>query len=240
VVATREAAPILGGLIQPAHFTTVLILLINAALFAATLILSPTHSADNTYVLVTLGAKFGPEMVQNHQWWRLVSAGFLHGGWLHILMNSWTLYGLGAMAEQIYGTPRFLVIYFVGTVVGFYLSFQMSPMVVSIGASAGITGLIGAMIAWGVANRSRISGEARNMFIQWVIYIVIIGTIPGVDNYAHIGGFVGGFGIGWLAGTPVVSAREREAMWRVLAAVCVLITLYCFLMVYLHFGDQIG
>lgn len=234
----RESGPILGGLIPEAYFTTALILLVNLAMFGATLALSPKHEVE-TGALVALGAKYGPEISRNREWWRLLTAGFLHGGWLHILMNSWTLFGLGALVEQVYGTPRFLAIYFAGTVGGFYLSYAMSPMIVSIGASAGITGLIGAMIAWGVANRSRIGSSIRNQFIQWMVFIVIIGTFPGVDNYAHIGGFVGGFGIGWLAGTPVVSARRREAMWRVLAAVCVLITVYSFAMVWLHFPQSI-
>jgi len=236
VVETREAAPILGGLIPQAHFTTVLILLINAGLFAATLALSKSYGGD-IYALVALGAKFGPEISERHEWWRLVTAGFLHGGWLHIGMNSWVLYSLGAQVEQIYGTARFLVIYLVGTVAGFYLSFLFNPMTPSIGSSAGITGLIGAMIAFGIAYRDRIGNEIRNQYIQWVVYMLAIGLIGGlgIDNYAHIGGVVGGFAVGWVAGLPVRASREREAMWRVLGAVSVLITAYCFLMVYLHF-----
>jgi len=233
-VETRDPGAILGGLIPPGHFTTILILLINAGLFAVTLVLSKSYGGD-TVALVALGAKFGPEITLNHEWWRLVTAGFLHGGWLHIGMNSWALYSLGAVTEHIYGTARFLVIYFLATVAGFYLSFVYSPQQVSIGASAGITGLIGAMIAWGVANRSRIGSDVRNQFIQWVVYLVAIGLLPGVDNSAHLGGFVGGFAVGWVAGVPLPSSREREAMWRVLGAVSVMITAYCFLMVYLHF-----
>ena len=233
-VETRQPGAILGGLIPQAHFTTILILLINVGLFAATQMLSKSYGGD-TIALVALGAKYGPEIVQNGEWWRLVTAGFLHGNLLHIGMNSWALYSLGALTEHIYGTARFLVIYFVATVAGYYLSFVHAPLQVSIGASAGITGLIGAMIAWGVAHRSRIGSDIRNQFIQWVVYLVVIGMVPGVDNAAHIGGFVGGFAAGWVAGTPVVSAREREAMWRVLAAVAVIVTAYSFLMVYLHF-----
>jgi rhomboid protease GluP len=110
-------------------------------------------------------------------------------------------------------------------------------MTPSIGSSAGLTGLIGAMIAFGVAHRSSIGSHVRDFYIRWVVYILAIGLIPGIgiDNYAHIGGLAGGFAVGWVGGLPVRSSREREAMWRVLAAASVLITAYCFLMVDLHF-----
>ncbi|MEP6715732.1 MAG: rhomboid family intramembrane serine protease [Terriglobia bacterium] len=113
----RDPSPILG-LIPAARFTTVLILLINAGFFAATYWLSGSMGGNNV-ALWALGAKYGPSIWTEHQWWRLVTAGFLHGGVLHIAMNSWVLYDVGAQVEQLYGTSRFLVIYFVGTVAGF-------------------------------------------------------------------------------------------------------------------------
>jgi len=235
-IDSREPGAILGGLIPPGHFTTILILLINAALFAVTEVLAKSYGGE-TVALVALGAKFGPEITQNHEWWRLVTAGFLHGGWLHIGMNSWVLWGLGAEVEQVYGTARYLVIYLVATVAGFYLSFLLNPMIVSIGASAGLTGFIGAMIAFGMSHRSSQGNALRNHYVQWIIYILAIGFIGGlgVDNWAHLGGLAGGFAVGWVAGIPVRSSKEREAMWRVLGALSVIITAYCFLMVYLHF-----
>ena len=184
-----------------------------------------------------LGAKFGPYIFQDHQYWRLVTAGFLHGGWLHILMNSWVLYDLGAQVEQVYGTPRFLVLYFAGTVGGFYLSAVENPLVPSLGSSAGIMGLIGAMIAFGVVNRSSMGRAIRNFYGRWVIYIIAFGLIPGfsVDNWAHIGGLAAGFAIGYVSGTPVHSSPGREGIWRVLGTICVLLTLWSFFLVYRNF-----
>jgi rhomboid protease GluP len=231
----RRPGPILGGLIPQAHFTTILILLVNLGLFAATKIWG--QGIDFTYVLVAFGAKWGPEIYQEHQWWRLITAGFLHGGWLHILMNSWVLYDLGAQVEQVFGTSRFLVIYLAGTVAGFYLSLVLNPMTPSIGASAGLTGLIGAMIAFGVSNRGTGMGRAvRDFYVRWVVYILAIGFIGGfgTDNWAHIGGLAGGFVIGYVAGTPGARS-DREQIWKGLAVGAVAITAYSFLMVYLHF-----
>ena len=234
-IDVRQPGAILGGLIPQAHFTTVLILVINFGLFIGTLFLDSNHGRSDA--IDALGAKWGPSIFQGHEYWRLVTAGFLHGGWLHILMNSWVLYDLGAQVEQVYGTPRFLVLYFVGTVGGFYVSAVMNPLVPSVGSSAGIMGLIGAMIAFGVANRSSVGRAIRNFYARWVVYIIAFGLIPGfaVDNWAHIGGLAAGFVIGYAAGTPVRSSAAREGAWRALAAVCVLLTVWSFFLVYRNF-----
>jgi rhomboid protease GluP len=235
-VDRRQPGEILGGLIPQAHFTTILILLVNFGLFIATEIWG--RSVDFSAVLVSFGAKWGPFIYQQHQWWRLVTAGFLHGGWIHIGMNSWVLYDLGAQTENVYGTPRFLVIYFVGTVAGFYLSLLVSPMNMSIGASAGLTGLIGAMIAFGVANRHNSMGRAvRDGYVRWVVYILAIGLIGGfgTDNWAHIGGLAGGFVVGYLAGTPTTGRPEGENVWRVLGWAAIVLTGFCFVLDYLSF-----
>ncbi len=234
VVVRQHAAGL--SFIPEAHFTTVLILIINFGLFLATMWLNK-NSGDTGDALGALGAKYGPAIFQQHQYWRLVTAGFLHGGWLHILMNSWVLYDLGAQVEQVYGTPRFLVVYFAGTVGGFYLSAILNPNIPSIGSSAGIMGLIGAMIAYGVANRSSVGRAIRDFYTRWVIYVLVLGFIPvfRTDNWAHIGGLAAGFVIGYVADTPVRAAAAQEGLWRVLAGACVALTLASFFMVYLNF-----
>jgi rhomboid protease GluP len=230
----RPTQNLIGGLIPHAHFTTVLILLINLGLYIGTSLLA--RSMGESRALWALGAKFGPSIFQDHEWWRLITAGFLHGGLLHILMNSWVLYDLGAQVEEIYATPRFLVIYFAGTVGGFYLSVRENPGL-SIGSSAGIMGLIGAMIAFGVVNRSSAGKAIRAHYGRWVLYILAFGFIPGlsIDNWAHIGGLAAGFAIGYVAGTPVHSSPAKEGMWRALAAICILLTVGAFFAVYRHF-----
>jgi len=205
-------------------------------LFIATTLLARTWGENRA--LFAFGAKFGPSILEDGEWWRLITAGFLHGGMLHILMNSWVLYDLGAQVEQIYSTPRFLVIYFAGTVGGFYLSVRENPGL-SIGSSAGIMGLIGAMIAFGVANRSSVGRDIRNFYLRWVVYVLALGFIPGfaIDNWAHVGGLVAGFVIGYAAGTPVHSSAAKEGLWRAVAAICILLTLGAFFEVYRHFPD---
>src|SRR5437764_14541997 len=127
------------------------------------------------------------------QWWRLITAGFLHGGLIHILMNSWVLFDLGAQVEEAYETSRYITFYIFSTITGFYASYYWSPGVPSIGASAGIFGLIGAMIALGFREKSAYGAELRSLYIRWAVYGLLLGdlSIMPVDNAAHIGRLAG-------------------------------------------------
>ena len=100
----------------------------NFGLYLATSLYSMKGGRGNAMeldatTLVDFGAKYRP-FIAGGQWWRLVTAGFLHGGLLHILMNSWVLFDLGAQVEDIFGASRMLVIYFVASVAGFYASYR--------------------------------------------------------------------------------------------------------------------
>jgi rhomboid protease GluP len=222
-------------LIPAARFTTVVILLINAGLYAATALFSLKASDGGNPLDVDIGtlrafgAKWG-EAIAAGQWWRLITAGFLHGGVLHILMNSWVIFDLGTTVEEFYGTTRYLVLYFVSTVAGFYASLWWSPYTTSVGASAALFGLIGAMIAFGLQSRSSVGSALRAHYTQWAIYGLIMGLIPGfrVDNAAHIGGLAAGFAVAYLVGTPPLVESWTEKLWRFAAACCVVITLAAF------------
>ncbi|MBV9399804.1 MAG: rhomboid family intramembrane serine protease, partial [Bryobacterales bacterium] len=171
-----------------------------------------------------------------------ITAGFLHGGLLHILMNSWVLFDLGVQVEQVYGTPRYLVFYFLSTVTGFLASAYWSP-VLSIGASAGIFGLIGAMIALGVRDRSSYGAAVRSVYGRWALYGLAIGILPSLigisfmDNAAHIGGIAGGFVIAYIAGTPGFS-RTAEAAWRGAAALAGIVTAFAFVKMFFWLTSQ--
>ncbi len=236
-VDRRTPADALGGLIPHARFTTIVILLINTGLYIAMVLHTQTGAQGISFdldsrTLAEFGAKYGPLMMQG-EWWRLVTAGFLHGGILHILMNMWVLFDLGAQTEEMYGTSRYLAIYFVGTVTGFLASFFWAPMVPSVGASAGICGLIGAMIALGVRDRTSFGADIRKFYMRWVIYLLIFGLLfPQTDNAAHLGGLAGGFAVGYVAGTPGFS-QSVERLWQILAGVALALTAFSFVKMFL-------
>lgn len=221
-VDRRNPGEILGGLIPHARFTTTMILVVNFVLFAA------DYFAQGT--LERWGASM-PASMMDGQWWRLITAGFLHGGIVHILMNSWALYGLGAEVEQLYGTSRMIVFYFASTVSGFYASSHFGHF--SVGSSAGIFGLIGAMIAFGMTDKSHLGSLVKGYYTQWLIWGVIISFMPGVDFMAHAGGFAGGFIAAFLASTPRARLMWKEPLIRTVAGICVAVTAAAFGMLYL-------
>ena len=242
-VERRDPGAILGGFIPHARFVTMIILTINVGLYLATVVFSQRNgqgsfmSVDGQ-TLFAFGAKLRAAIIGYGQWWRLVTAGFLHGGLLHIGMNSWVLFDLGAQVEDVYGGSRLIVIYFMATVSGFLLS-TFWTAALSVGASAGIMGFIGAMIALGVRNRHTSAGAAiSGMYIRRAVYMLIFGLLPGlnIDNAAHIGGLAAGFGIAYVAGTPRVETAVSERLWRGAAGACVVITAVCFLKMYLWFS----
>jgi len=238
-----NAAGILGGLIPHARFVTSMILLLNGVLYLATGLYS-MRTGNGTLMdldLQTLwefGAKLPQSILGQGQWWRLVTAGFLHGGLIHIAMNSWVLFDLGAQIEEVFGPARLISIYFCATVGGFLASTFFSRAL-SIGASAGIMGLIGAMIALGMMHRSPTGDAIRRVYVRYAIYMVLFGLLPffSIDNAAHVGGLVTGFVVARLAGLPRVSGG-KEQFWRGASYACLGLTALCFVKMYLAFTSS--
>ena len=234
----REPGQILGGLIPHANFTTSMVLLVNFGLYAATALYSIRSGSGGGWMdidgrtLFDFGAKYRAAIFAG-QWWRLVTAGFLHGGLFHIGMNSWVLYDLGAQVEQVYGARRLLVFYFISTIGGFAASTFWSAGL-SVGASAGLFGLIGAMIALGVKHQTPLGLAIRGMYLRWAIYGLLFGLLPSfrIDNAAHIGGLAAGFGCAYLAGLPSLRDTFAERLWQTAAYAAVILTVFCFLQMY--------
>jgi rhomboid protease GluP len=221
----RTPSDAMGGLIPHARFITVLIVLINTGLYIAT-VLSSMRSGGTALdldprTLLDFGAKYGPAIAAG-QWWRLITAGYLHGSLLHILMNMWVLFDLGAQVEESYGGARYLVMYFVSNITGFLASLYLLPAL-SIGASAAIFGLIGGMIAMGVRERGSYGAAVRKVYMRWAIYGLVLSLIPGTDWAAHVGGLAGGFVIGFITGTPGRTAIV-ERIWQVAAGISLALT----------------
>jgi rhomboid protease GluP len=215
----------IAGIIPSTHFTTFIILAINFGIFVAMMVLSSKLGGGDMFgirgdVADVFGAKNRLAILYYGQWWRLATAGFLHGGIFHILMNSWVLYDLGAQVEHIFGTARFLAIYLISSIGGFFVSMLWSPSL-SLGASAALCGLIGAMMAY--AKRTDQS-FVFSFYLRWILMIAVIGLVFSlIDNAAHFGGLAFGFVVGWAA-APVRPGAVVDALWKVVAALMCLIT----------------
>lgn len=148
-----------------------------------------------------LGVKANDLIVQG-QLWRLFTPMLLHGSILHIAFNMYALYAIGPGLERYYGRSRYLVLYILGGFAGNVLSFMISPEN-SLGASTAIFGLLGAEAVFLYQNRKIFGPVAQRSLINVVAIAAVnllIGLSPGIDNWGHVGGLVGGSLFAWLAG----------------------------------------
>jgi rhomboid protease GluP len=196
----------------------------------------------NNYILEA-GAKDNVGIAIRGEYYRFLTSMFLHGGLLHILFNAWALYALGPETERIYGTLRFLTIYFIAGLAGGVASYTFSPSP-AVGASGAIFGLIGALAVFYYTARTLLGDAARQQFGSLITVIMInlfIGFSSGglIDNFAHLGGLVGGALVGWLL-APRFAVDERlyppqvvrrEPPWAWAAALAVLAFLVFLIMV---------
>jgi rhomboid protease GluP len=151
-----------------------------------------------TNALVILGASGAAPVFELGWWWTVLTAGWLHGGILHIFFNVLWIRQLGPEIGNLYGAGRMVLIYTVAGIAGFTLSSVMGlfglPFFgaqITVGASASIFGFLGALVHYG---RRTGSSHARQAGLQYAVFMGVMGFIfPGVDNAAHLGGFGGGY-----------------------------------------------
>src|SRR5262249_30973622 len=131
----------------------------------------------------------GPD-VANGDWWRVITGGFLHAGFLHLLLNMYVLYIAGSILEPGIGTPRFVGIYFVSLVAGSLGALIVDPNSLTVGASGAIFGLMAAVIV--VARGRGVEQVASQFGLFVVLNLVLTFSIPGISVGGHIGGLIGG------------------------------------------------
>ncbi|MCA1562085.1 MAG: rhomboid family intramembrane serine protease, partial [Acidobacteria bacterium] len=161
-------------------------------------------------------------------WWTVLSAGWLHGSALHILFNMLWVRQLGPATAEIYGAGRMVIIYSIASVTGFLLSSTaglflggmpvpfLRGAMVTLGASAPIFGLLGALVYYGRRGGSSIVGGQA---LQYAIVLFVMGLIMpgGIDNFAHAGGFAGGY----LAGLWLDPLKRERVDHLAYAAACI-------------------
>ncbi len=163
------------------------------------------------------------------RWWTLLTAVYLHGGLLHILFNVLWLRQLGYMVEELFGTSRAFIVFTVSGVTGFMLSVWMGSMA-TLGSSGAIFGMLGALIYYGRRRGGHFGAAVYRQVGTWAIMAFLFGFIfPNIDNWAHFGGFVGGFLSAAALGFN--EFRKENQVTRYLAAALVVVTVICFVLV---------
>ncbi len=175
-----------------------------------------------------LGASGAVPVFGYGRWWTVLSASWLHGGLLHLLFNMLWVRDLGPATAELYGASRMVIIYTVAGVVGFLLSSAAGALIpipvlggaqLTVGASASIFGLLAAMVHYG---RRAGSSAVRSQAWGYAVVLFVFGFVmTGVDNWAHLGGFLGGY----AAARVLDPLSEERPDHTLIAIVCLVASL---------------
>lgn len=210
--------------VSPSAPITPLLVTINVAVFLIMWAKGAGFGRVDSDFIRGWGSNFGPAVLDG-QWWRLLTGTFLHGGFSHLFFNMLVLYYSGRLAERMYGSSRFLLLYLVAGLTGSIATLLWYPVVNSVGASGAILGVFGGLLAF-MGNTNN-GVPARVMGEQVIAAMALVGfnlfggfASTGVDNAAHVGGLLGGFAMGLLLARPVsISVRaEPRPVWVAMAA----------------------
>lgn len=193
--------------------TTTALVAINAAVFVGMLLTGGGIMGFSGQQLVAWGGNFGPLTVGG-EYWRLVTAGFVHANLLHIGFNMWCLWSLGQLSERLFGRWQTFAVYLLTGVGGALLSIAYDPGRLEVGASGAVFGIAGALLA-GIkfGNLSISSGEKRSIISSMIFFIILnftLGFGGNVDNMCHLGGFVTGL----LVGLPLGAFAQHHKVYQ--------------------------
>jgi membrane associated rhomboid family serine protease len=200
---------------------------INCLVYLAMVLNGVSPSNPTVTDLVHWGANFGGYVLAG-QWWRLVTAAFVHVGMLHLATNMWCLWNLGLLGEPLLGPLGLLAVYLMTGVAGNLLSTSIHPQIVGAGASGAVFGLAGVLIMLLKSPLLPVPREEVKRLRQSVIYFAVLNFVIGggtllfrtrlqIDNMAHLGGFLCGLVLGMLL-LPKIGAPKSQFVFRGWAA----------------------
>jgi rhomboid protease GluP len=213
---------------------------INCAVFLLMLLNGVPLLSPTTQQLVHWGADYGV-YVLGGEWWRLVTATFVHVGLIHLGTNMWCLWNLGLLGEPLLGPVGMLVVYLLTGIAGNLLSTAVHPQIVGAGASGAVFGIAGALILLLKSPLLPVPQAELKRLRQSVIYFAVLNFVIGastfilpspikIDNMAHLGGFL----CGLLVGVPLLprvgAPRPRflRRQWITFSAATLLLLLFAY------------
>ncbi len=230
----------LPGLRRKPYATWALLAIIGTMHLIAEL----SGGSNDPDVLWRLGAMNGQQIAAG-EYWRLFVAIFLHSGWMHLGLNAFGLFVVGQLLEPLYGHSRFTAIFILsglaGSVASYALNLSLMPYAIGMGASGALFGVLGALVAFFLSHRNQLGDMGRRSLVGLLLLAgvnLVFGLVTaGVDNYAHIGGFVSGFVLG-IAFSPryvpvldtfgfvanVVDVNSLLKRWWVLPAAAIVLS----------------
>lgn len=211
---------------------TIALLTINIGIFIVMVASGVSWIKPGTDQVLRWGADYGPYTFSG-QYWRVITAMFLHFGIIHLFGNMWCLWSLGQLAEKLLGSLSVLGLYLLTGIGASLLSLCWDPMRVSAGASGAIFGIAGALIAVLYFGRLGLPAEGVRKLLGYVVRFAFLNLLFGlqghIDNMAHLGGLVSGLLIGFfLARTFNASPEERPARRRMILVLSAIVLLVLF------------
>lgn len=193
------------------NIITISLVAINVIIYLAMILFNQYDNTINSF------AVYGPFIFKYNEYYRLITGAFLHANFVHLILNCYSLYVIGSQIENFMGKWKYLIIYFVSAITGSMLSALLSDGA-SIGASGAIFGLMGSLLYFGYHYRVYLGNVLKSQIIPLILLNLLIGFItPGIDNFAHIGGLVGGALATVAVGVKYKSTKfERINGWIVL------------------------
>lgn len=193
------------------NIITILLVAVNIIIYLAMILFNQYDNTINSF------AVYGPFIFKYNEYYRLITGAFLHANFVHLILNCYSLYVIGSQIENFMGKWKYLIIYFVSAITGSMLSALLSDGA-SIGASGAIFGLMGSLLYFGYHYRVYLGNVLKSQIIPLILLNLLIGIItPGIDNFAHIGGLVGGALATVAVGVKYKSTKfERINGWIVL------------------------
>ena len=186
---------------------------VNVLFFAISLALNTRSGAAGSFLspgqgsLMLLGATGTYPIDHFGRFWTVISANYLHGGILHLIFNLMALKQIGPLTISEYGTSRMFTIFTLGGVTGYIISY-LAGVPFTIGASAAVCSLIGALLYYGKSRGGAYGSSVYHEVKGWVISLFVFGLIfPGINNWGHGGGILGGIIVAALIG---YNERRRE------------------------------
>jgi rhomboid protease GluP len=240
-------------LTRPATFTFVFLAL-NVFVFV---LMTMSGGTEDYEVLRAFGAKYN-SLINQHEWWRLVTPVFIHIGWLHLLVNMYSLFMIGPYVERLYGSARYVFFWVATGVAGVAASYFASsiggkPGVLgrflfrggdgpSAGASGALFGLVGVLFIFGIKYRKELPDGFKRAFglgmLPTILINLFIGyTIPFIDNAAHLGGLAAGMLFALCVGYKRPGERGSVAYtWLALQVIALVAVVVSFGEVARHFN----
>lgn len=200
------------------NIVTMSLIVINVIIFLVMTLFGQYDNFINKY------ATYGPYIVHFNQYYRLITGAFLHANLLHLLFNCYALHVIGSQIENFMGRWKYLVIYFVSALTGSLLSILLTDGA-SVGASGAIFGLMGSLLYFGYHYRVYLGSVLKSQIIPLIVVNLLIGFMStGIDNFAHIGGLIGG-----CLATVAVGVKYKSTKFEMINGLIVLLLLIAFL-----------